>query len=507
MRSLLKLRVGVIYLFLFIFSKNLNGQNAVVINLDSTHQIIRGFGAANILPWRPDMTPSEIETAFGTGDGQLGFSILRIRIPYRESEFNLNVPTAKLAHSFGVNIIASPWTPPPEFKTNKSPVGGELLEDYYDDFAAHLDSFATYMAANEAPIYAISVQNEPDINVPYESCSWNASQMVKFIKENASSIGVKVMAPESYHFNKAFSDPILNDPDACANLDIVAGHIYGGGLEPYPLAEQKGKEVWMTEHLDTIFTWKAALLTGKEIHDCLVSGMSAYLWWYIVRFYGPISDGERNSGNKGEVTKRGFVMSQFSRFIRPGYLRIKCNDNPQNGIYVSAYKDSTSSTIVIVAINLSIYTKNLTFVFKNGAVKAFIPYVTSKTENCSPKNHIVVKNDSLNITLPEGSITTFVSSDSGIEEIVTTPSFKLFQNCPNPFSHLTEIKFEIPKSSFVSLKVYNLLGEEVAVIAEREFESGIHSVNFDASSLTNGLYFYTLKAGDLIDSKKLCIIK
>ncbi|MEJ2627487.1 MAG: hypothetical protein P8078_02860, partial [bacterium] len=69
--------------------------NEVTIHLNDTRQIIRGFGAANIMPWRPDMTAEEINTAFGTGDGQLGFSLLRLRVPYQESEFSLNLATAQ----------------------------------------------------------------------------------------------------------------------------------------------------------------------------------------------------------------------------------------------------------------------------------------------------------------------------------------------------------------------------------------------------------------------------
>ena len=158
-----------------IFFTNIHAQEAAIIDLDSTHQIIRGFGAANIMPWRPDMTAAEIDKAFGTGDGQIGFSILRLRIPNRENEFRLNVRIAELAHSLGVTIIASPWSPPAEMKTNNNVVGGELEESHYDDFAAHLKSFVDYMSDNDAPIYAISVQNEPDVSVSYESCDWNAS--------------------------------------------------------------------------------------------------------------------------------------------------------------------------------------------------------------------------------------------------------------------------------------------------------------------------------------------
>jgi len=246
--------------------------DSAYIYLDSTKQVIQGFGAANILPWRSDMTDEEIEKAFGTGEGQLGFTILRIRVPNDEDQFSMNVRTAKAAYERGVKIIASPWSPPAYMKSNNNVVGCRLLDEYYDDFAEYLKSFAEYMAENGAPLYAISIQNEPDIKVGYESCDWTASDMVKFLRENASIIrseGVKIMAPESYQFRREMSDPILNDSLACANLDIVAGHIYGAGLEPYPLAESKGKEVWMTEHLILETSWPYALSTANDINDCI----------------------------------------------------------------------------------------------------------------------------------------------------------------------------------------------------------------------------------------------
>lgn len=98
------------------------------IYLNNIQQVNRGFDAANILPWRPDMTTHEANKAFGTGDGQIGFTILRLRIPPDTNEFNLNVPTAKLAHSMGVTIIASPWSPPAWMKTNNNNIGGRLID-------------------------------------------------------------------------------------------------------------------------------------------------------------------------------------------------------------------------------------------------------------------------------------------------------------------------------------------------------------------------------------------
>ena len=392
-----------------------DNSSAAYIYLTDNQQTIRGFGAANILPWRPDMTTDEINKAFGTGDGQIGFSILRLRVPPDTNEFSLNVPTAQLAHSMGVRIIASPWTPPAWMKTNNNIVGGRLSDTSYASYAAHLKSFVDYMSANGVPLYAISVQNEPDVTVSYESCDWNASQMVRFVREDAPLIGTKIIAPESYNFNHTISDAILNDPVASANLSIVGGHIYGGTIENYPLAASKGKEVWMTEYLinsgnpptnlsiDT--GWTGAIRTAKSINDCMIANMNSYVWWYIIRYYGPIADG--TYANKGDVTKKGYVMSQFARFIRPGFVRVNSTSNPQNLVFTSAYKDG--SKVVIIAINQNSNSIDQQFIINDGTVNTFTPYTTSESKNCVRGNNITVSNNSFTPTLEPMSIATFVS--------------------------------------------------------------------------------------------------
>lgn len=375
----------------------------VTIYKDSTQQIIRGFGAANIVGWRPDMTSSQITKAFGTGDGQLGFSILRLRIPYNSTnqDFSLQVPTAKTAHQMGVTIIASPWTPPANMKTNNNIVGGRLKESSYAAYAAHLKSFVDYMGTNGVPIYAVSVQNEPDVSVTYESCDWNAAEMTKFVKENGAAIGTKVMAPESFNFNKTISNSILNDPDAAKNVDIICGHLYGGGLESYPLAASKGKELWMTEYLDLDTSWTANLGTGTQIQNCMNAGMNAYVWWYIVRFYGPIHE-------NGYITKRGYVMSQFARFIRPGYYKIK-STQPVRNTNVTAYKGD-GSKLVIVASNITSSPVIYSFDIPNSTINSFSSFTTSQTKNCLNGNNIQVVNGKITVILEPSSITTFVSN-------------------------------------------------------------------------------------------------
>jgi glucuronoarabinoxylan endo-1,4-beta-xylanase len=375
------------------------------VYVDSLLQYIRGFGGANIIPWRPAMTADQVQKAFGAGEGQLGFTILRLRIPYTDnvSEFSAQLPVAQLAQAQGALVFASPWTPPPELKSNNNIVGGMLNDTSYATFAAHLKTFADYMSSNGAPLYAVSLQNEPDATVTYESCSWNAVQFRTFMKNNAPAIGTRVMMPESQNFVRALSDSTLNDSVAAANTAIIAGHIYGGGLSPYPLAVSKGKEVWMTEHLVLDTSWTAVLGTGKEIHDCMIAGWNAYVWWYIVRYYGPI-------GEDGVVTKRGYVMSQYARFVRPGLYRIKCNPVPQGNVYLSSYTDASTSKVVIVALNVSTSPIQQAFSITNGSMASFTSYTTSRAKNCVQGNALPATNGSFTATLEPSSVTTFVSN-------------------------------------------------------------------------------------------------
>jgi glucuronoarabinoxylan endo-1,4-beta-xylanase len=377
-------------------------QSQAIVYLDSTRQIIRGFGGTNMPGWIADLTPDEARKAFGTGEGQIGLTILRIRVPYDSTQFYLEVPTAALAKSLGATIMASPWSPPPSMKSNDTIVGGILNPSSYAAYANYLKSFADYMSKNGAPLYAISVQNEPDVHVWYESCDWDATQLLNFVKNNAPAIGTKIIAPESATFDHALSDPILNDPVACANLSIVGGHLYAeGALQSYPLAISKGKEVWMTEHIVGCVGWPDAFAVAQEINDCMNADMSAYLLWYIRRSYGPIDD-------LGNINKGGYLMSQYSKFVRPGFYRVSATVNPpQSDIEVTAYKGGSKAVIVVLNNSGSI---ERTFTIQNGTMASFTPYVTSGSKNCEKGIPVTVSNGSFTATLDPMSVTTFVSN-------------------------------------------------------------------------------------------------
>ncbi len=85
--------------------------------------------------------------------------------------------------------------------------------------------------------------------------------------------------------------------------------------------------------------------------------------------------------------------------------------------------------------------------------------------------------------------------------------FKLFQNYPNPFNPSTNINFSIPKSSFVSLKIYDVLGQKVTELVNTYKNAGYHSVEFNADKLKSGIYFYKITAGKFTSTKKMILLK
>ncbi len=95
-----------------------------------------------------------------------------------------------------------------------------------------------------------------------------------------------------------------------------------------------------------------------------------------------------------------------------------------------------------------------------------------------------------------------------VEDESSTPViFNLAQNYPNPFNPTTKISFSIPESGIVNLKIYDLLGGEVAELINSEMKTGNHSINFDASNLSSGMYFYKIETGSYSQTRKMMLLK
>ena len=113
------------------------------------------------------------------------------------------------------------------------------------------------------------------------------------------------------------------------------------------------------------------------------------------------------------------------------------------------------------------------------------------------------------------AIVTYANPVSVNENPISPDKFYLYQNSPNPFNPTTKIKYVIPnviasgakQSQFVTLKVYDVLGNEVATLVNKEQVPGVYEILFDASALSSGTYFYKLQAGEFVDTKKLILLK
>jgi hypothetical protein len=101
-----------------------------------------------------------------------------------------------------------------------------------------------------------------------------------------------------------------------------------------------------------------------------------------------------------------------------------------------------------------------------------------------------------------------VTGATGIAQNLTfRKEFRLNQNYPNPFNPTTTIEFALPKTAFVTLKIYNLLGKEVAKLVAEQRSAGIHKLNWDARGLASGVYLYRLEAGGFVKSRKLILLR
>ncbi|SFY04484.1 glucuronoarabinoxylan endo-1,4-beta-xylanase, partial [Cytophaga hutchinsonii ATCC 33406] len=416
-----------LFTVLFYLSTCLVWAQTSTVNLTSEKQYIRGFGGINHPEWAGDMTAVQRTTAFGNGAGEMGLTVLRIFVNDDKTQWNKALATALRAQQLGATIFATPWNPPAsmcETITRNNRQEKRLKPGSYSAYAQHLIDFNNYMKNNGVNLYAMSFANEPDWG--FDWTWYSADEVYNFTKNIAGTLrvnGIKVITAESFSYNKSYYDKVLNDPTALSNIDIIGCHLYGSDANSpvsvfnYPLADSKAptKERWMTEHYtnsdaNSSDLWPSANDVSYEIYRCMVEGqMSVYTWWYIRRQYGPMNE-------NGTISKRGYCMAQYSKFIRPGYKRVDATKNPATGVYISAYKKGDD--VVVVAINRSTSSQTITLSVPGTKVTTWEKYVTSGSKSLAKEANINSSTGSFQITLDPQSTTSFV----GTAPVITTPS-------------------------------------------------------------------------------------
>jgi hypothetical protein len=163
--------------------------------------------------------------------------------------------------------------------------------------------------------------------------------------------------------------------------------------------------------------------------------------------------------------------------VEPVFLPKGINLDTENLNILLINSNSTTQVRLIFNLDASEYDWNL----KDQVIR-----VQLKSEN-----RVWKKNINLNLTRDQ----------------FTPSNFELTQNYPNPFNPSTTIRYSLPKSGMVSLKIYDILGKEVKTLLNENKEAGYHQITFDAGNLASGIYFYTLKAGNFVSTKKLTLMK
>jgi len=212
---------------------------------------------------------------------------------------------------------------------------------------------------------------------------------------------------------------------------------------------------------------------------------------------------------KNDVTVNGlhFILQYEPNLITP--IKIISVDR------AGSLTGSIASLFDEDKINFLVYDQGYNFIASDSGIIFEVEYIVKDSLSDSTKAHLVFTEamaaDSSIMMLPfefiNGEIS--ISPSVGVKETpnISPIKFELYQNYPNPFNPSTTIQFDIPKASFLTLKVYNVLGQEVATLVNEKREAGRYEVGFNASTLSSSVYFYRLVAGDFIAVKKFMLLK
>jgi glucuronoarabinoxylan endo-1,4-beta-xylanase len=442
------------------------------VNWTDVHQTIDGFGAfADINS--PTYTDTMFNQLFSTTGGA-GLSVVRIAVPQgtsASSYFNPNDCTSVGAACYspvanftnmaaaGVKLWASSIGPPASMKSNGSVIcntgsgNSSLLAGSYPAYATWQANFIASLAAQGINLYALSVQNEPNFcPTTYEGAIWTGAQLDTYIKTNLGPAiaalpspqnATLIMAPEATSPSPlpALADPVFTDSSALAFMGIAATHGYISGAHPHDFtgyANANGMHVWETEvygggasnPTGAAFDGSIAdgLVWAQEIHNYIVDGnVSAWHYWllnYLVSETGD-TDNEALYGPDGVTpAKRLWVMGQWARFVRPGWVRIDCTATPQTGVFVSCFKDPVGVGFAIVVVNTNGSTTLQTFSlagFPSISGGVVTPYVTSPSLNIAAQA-TTAATSSITYPLLASSVTTFVGTSSSSSMPIAAPT-------------------------------------------------------------------------------------
>lgn len=419
------------------------------VDLTSKFQSITGFGAsqaffaAPLLALPQAQRDSVMDLLFSSNGA--GLSMLRSQIEpqwdYASGIQNIDEDQywiMREAQKRGVDkFFATPWSPPAEMKANGKAAPGVnddpnnyLLPSKYADYAAHLSSYVSCYARRGIPVGWVSLQNEPDYNPAYNSCTYTPSQLRDLAiavrsRFDADSLTAKIVAPEceSWTSSVTYLQTIYASPAAQTAVSVVSTHGYGGNQQEGTLPALVGigtsaPDIWQSEWCDLSATVTDdgianGVLWAERLHtDLTVGQTSAWMYWQGVGFDSTANTGllrciGRRAPYNLTVPKRLWCVAQFSRFLRPGARRIAMSTVAP--IEAVAFLSPSGDSLIVIAVNNTATAHTLVVgVAGSGGALSISRYRTSQTENLAMLTPLASTNDSLMDVLPPQTVTTFV---------------------------------------------------------------------------------------------------
>jgi O-glycosyl hydrolase len=433
----------------------LSANITLTIDNSAKGQFIRGVGGMSDQcfiygngSWTDRVTLDDIQNMFGHGPQELGLNMYRLLMyPYLEEGIAYTGPKGALIpgdptqgivddttlyqpgpsgsksgtlaadQSDYYNIIKKinemdgyvmlcPWIIPLEFTTNNAGTGlgsgtgnGTRVDpSKFDELADWYVSYIQNLIAKGAPIFALSVQNEPDQGVLYDGCIWSGNDqrdMIRILGPKLEAAGLKgygggrvwdkiwIATGENAGLPGVAGDAAINDTGptgASQYVEIATRHLYGG-MGPYSngitaVADPaKGlQEIWQTEHCDTtnagrdssynaMSGWNWVWHIANEVYDTFaLNKESAFIWWTSKRFYGFIGEGNYTTTN-GAVLPRGHVMAHFGKYVlNTNMIKVTASGNfvSNDGINAGSGSTSLGDTTLPVAVGTNLNPSSFT---------------------------------------------------------------------------------------------------------------------------------------------------
>jgi glucuronoarabinoxylan endo-1,4-beta-xylanase len=453
--------------------------SAVTINGGTTYQTIDGFGfseafgQASSLENAPSSQRQQaLNDLFSTSSGA-GFTILRNLLPsdsgntiepnspgspsatpsYRAlGDSEGQVWMSQQAKSYGVPYLyGDAWSAPGFMKTNGNEANGGAVcgtpgascssGDWRQAYANYLTQYAKDYAAAGVPLTQIGAFNEPDFTASYSSMNMNPTQtadMIRFLKPTLAAAGLNPQVvccdPTGWGQAQNYANGVTSNSSANANVDMFSSHGYSGAPAS-PLNGVGSRHVWETEwstfeSQDNAWddgtdasglTWAQHIYTGLT-----AANLNGFLyWWGAVGSGTTDNEGLLQLASNGSVVTTGrlWAFANYSRFIRPGAVRIGASSGDSN-LQVSAYKNS-NGVVAIVVLNTASSAITASYSLQNTGVAdgtTVTPYLTNSSNNTAQQGPTSVSGGSFSATIPARSLVTYVLSGSGGGSPTPTPT-------------------------------------------------------------------------------------